>query len=92
VEIDEGAEQRFTKVAWYPERMFFHPDDDYPRTAALVLNTHYGSISRIPTEHVSILIGVEEIKKGGQLLSTAYRNSIDGDKTLEVLKDFVPLE
>ena len=92
VEIDEGAEQRFTKVAWYPERMFFHPDDDYPRTAALVLNTNYDSISRIPTEHVSILIGVEEIKKGGQLLSTAYRNSIDGDKTLEVLKDFVPLE
>lgn len=92
VEIDEGAKERFTKVYWSPERMFFHPDDDYPRTATLIFKTHHGSVSEIPTENVNVFISDDEIKEKASLLLSAYKNSLGEDnETLNVLRDYVPI-
>ncbi len=90
VEIDEGADSRFTKVSWYPERMFFHPDDDYPRTAALIFNTHHASIAKVPTENVDILVGEDEVREKAKLLETAYKNSRGEDNSaIEILQEYI---
>jgi len=92
VEIDEGASERFTKVSWYSERMYFHPDDDYPRTAILIFNTHSASISKVPTEKVDVYIGEKEIRDKAKLLFSAYENSKGEDnKAVEVLRDYVSI-
>lgn len=55
-EIDPSNEERLTQVFWADEDQYFHPDDQYPRVAALLFNTHYDMISKIPTEQVDIEI------------------------------------
>lgn len=89
-EIDEGAAKHFTKVSWYEERMYFHPDDDYPRAAAVVFTTHHASISKVPTENVDVLIGEEEVRQKTGLLRDAYDNSKgDDNPTIVILHEYI---
>ena len=90
VEIDEGAARKFTKVFWYPERMFFHPDDDYPRAATLIFNTHHSTIAKVPSGSVSVFVG-KDVRERAALLFSAYENS-EGkdDDAINVLKDYLP--
>lgn len=53
-EIDPSNKERLTKIYWADENEYFHPDDQYPRTAAFLFNIHWSMLNKVSLGSVDI--------------------------------------